>query len=83
MSQATELKPIPNTPSKSEVYEMYRKTPKATVRRAIQDAVNIVNDQSRIKFSKNVKTLNSKHMKLIVEELGTAEGYEELKSEGV
>ena len=57
--------------------------PAGTTIAAIQDAVNIVNDQSRIKFSKNVKTLNSKHMKLIVEELGTAEGYEELKSEGV
>lgn len=83
MSQATELKPIPNNATKAEIYEMYPKTPRDTVRRAIQFAVDLINETSNIKFTKRLKTLNSKHIKLIVEELGTAEGYEELKSEGL
>lgn len=57
--------------------------PEATVRRAIQLAVDIVNETSRIKYTKKIQKLNSKHIKLIVEELGTAPGYEELKSEGI
>mgnify|MGYP003635399376 CR=1 FL=1 len=83
MNQPTQLKPIPTNATKAEIRQMYERTPEATVRRAIQYAVETVNEESNIKFTKRVKTLNSKHIKIIVEELGTAEGYEEFKNEGL
>ncbi|MDP2687536.1 MAG: hypothetical protein Q8O62_09955 [Aequorivita sp.] len=81
MSQATELKPIPTNATKAEIHKMYNKLPEKTVRSAIQFAVDTVNEASNVKYTKSVKVLNSKHIKLIVEELGDAVGYESLKEE--
>lgn len=79
MNSPHQLKPIPTIASKSTIYKMYVKLPVETVRRAIQYAVETVNNESKIKYTKSVKTLNSKHIAIIIDELGTAPGYESMQ----
>lgn len=78
MSQ-TELKPFPTSATKKELHKIYNKLPEKTVRSAIQFAVDTINEESKVKYNKSVKILNSKHIKLVREELGDAAGYEPLK----
>jgi hypothetical protein len=73
--QAQPLKPIPIIATKATIYKMYVKLPVDTVRRAIHYAIETVNDESRIKYTKSIKTLNSKHIAIIISELGAAPGY--------
>lgn len=79
MNEAPQLKSIPTIATKNKIQEMYYKLPRETVRRAVQYAVDTVNIASNVKYTKSVKTLNSKHIAIIIDELGDAPGYENLK----
>lgn len=70
------LKPIPTIATKKQIFKMYYKLPDRVVRNAINIAIRKVNKTSRIKSTKHIKTLNSKHIAIICDELGDAPGYE-------
>lgn len=73
------LKEVPKQASKSDIYQMYNAQSSKTVRRTIQLAIDDVNGNSRIRYSKNVSKLNGKHIQIIWEELGAPPGYKDLE----
>ncbi len=74
MSQATQLKAIPLNATKSEICALYD-LPKKTVLVVINDAIEKVNDASKVKYTKRINYLNAKHIKEIVKELDPPPGY--------
>lgn len=73
---APQLKPIPTIATRAKIYDMYQKLPVKRVRSAIQYAIDTVNEQNKVKYTKRVQVLGSKHIAIIVDELGNAPGYE-------
>lgn len=72
----SDLRPLPTIATKAKIFEMYFKLPERTVREAINYAIERVNEESSIQQSKYIKTLNNRHITIIIEELGDAPGYE-------
>ena len=70
-----ELKEIPTNTTKAKVQRMYTNLAIRTVRATIQLAVSKVNSTSIIPKPYRAKTLNEKHIRIIVEELGPPPGY--------
>lgn len=73
----TELKPLPTSPTKKKVYEMYNEVSYMEVRQVIRFAIQNCNDPARQK-SKYSKSLTPKEFAFVVEELGIPKGYEKI-----
>ena len=72
-STTNQLKPIPTIATRADIYSMYSQVPRIQVRIAIQYAIDTVD--ARKKYSPNIKVLNSRHITIIMNELGNAPGY--------
>ena len=76
MSEAASKKTIPLNATRGQViYDLYPKLSSQRVREVIIWSIEKVNDTANVPTSPKTHTLSSKHIRLIVEELGTPEGY--------